>query len=91
MRQWLGGIERAWTLLSFDSLLALRQEPSAGRGRNGLRHGCLIDRGRRLGDMASRIEGFTKAYACELVISEAMPLASISAPPPRHEIKIRYR
>ena len=59
VRQWLGRTERAWTLLSFDSLLALRQEPSAGRGRNGLRHGCLDDRGRRLGDMASRIEGFT--------------------------------
>jgi hypothetical protein len=27
--QWLGGIEPAWTLLTFDSLRALRQEPSA--------------------------------------------------------------
>jgi hypothetical protein len=29
VRQWLDGIEPAWTLLTFDSLLALRQEPSA--------------------------------------------------------------
>jgi hypothetical protein len=29
VRQWLGRIEPAWTLLTFDSLRALRQEPSA--------------------------------------------------------------
>ncbi len=29
VRQWLDGIEPAWTLLTFDSLRALRQEPSA--------------------------------------------------------------
>src|SRR5262245_35720872 len=29
VRQWLNGIEPAWTLLTFDSLWALRQEPSA--------------------------------------------------------------
>src|SRR3984893_989040 len=29
VRQWLGGIEPAWTLLTFESLRALRQEPSA--------------------------------------------------------------
>src|SRR6266446_1686738 len=29
VRQWLDGGEPAWTLLSFDSLRALRQEPSA--------------------------------------------------------------
>ena len=29
VRQWLDGVEPAWTLLSFDSLRALRQEPSA--------------------------------------------------------------
>src|SRR3954447_392915 len=29
VRRWLDGIEPAWTLLTFDSLLALRQEPSA--------------------------------------------------------------
>jgi hypothetical protein len=29
MRQWLDGVEPAWTLLTFDSLRALRQEPSA--------------------------------------------------------------
>src|SRR6266702_8885557 len=31
VRQWLDGIEPAWTLLNFDSLRALRQEPSAGQ------------------------------------------------------------
>jgi hypothetical protein len=31
MRQWLGGIEPAWTLLTLDSLRALRQEPSAAQ------------------------------------------------------------
>ena len=31
MRKWLHGVEPAWTLLSFDSLRALRQEPSAGQ------------------------------------------------------------
>jgi hypothetical protein len=31
MRQWLDGVEPAWTLLSFISLLALRQDPSAHR------------------------------------------------------------
>jgi hypothetical protein len=31
VRQWLDGIEPAWTLLTFDSLRALRQEPSAGQ------------------------------------------------------------
>jgi hypothetical protein len=31
MRRWLGGIEPAWTLLTIDSLRALREEPSAGR------------------------------------------------------------
>ena len=29
VRQWLNGIEPAWTLLTFESLQALRQEPSA--------------------------------------------------------------
>jgi hypothetical protein len=29
VRQWLDGIEPAWTLLTFESLQALRQEPSA--------------------------------------------------------------
>src|SRR5260370_27103576 len=29
--QWLDGVETAWTLLTFDSLRALRQEPSAGQ------------------------------------------------------------
>jgi hypothetical protein len=29
VRQWLDGVEPAWTLLTFDSLQALRQEPSA--------------------------------------------------------------
>ena len=29
VRQWLNGIEPAWTLLTFESLRALRQEPSA--------------------------------------------------------------
>jgi exodeoxyribonuclease V alpha subunit len=31
VRQWLDGVEPAWTLLTFDSLRALRQEPSAVR------------------------------------------------------------
>jgi hypothetical protein len=31
VRQWLDGIEPAWTLLTFDTLRALRQEPSAAR------------------------------------------------------------
>jgi hypothetical protein len=30
VRQWLDGVEPAWTLLTVDSLRALRQEPSAG-------------------------------------------------------------
>jgi hypothetical protein len=29
VRQWLDGVEPAWTLLTFDSLRALRREPSA--------------------------------------------------------------
>jgi len=29
MRKWLDGVEPVWTLLTFDSLRALRQEPSA--------------------------------------------------------------
>ena len=29
MRQWLNGVEPAWTLLTFDGLRALRREPSA--------------------------------------------------------------
>ena len=29
MRKWLDGVDPAWTLLTFESLLALRQEPSA--------------------------------------------------------------
>jgi hypothetical protein len=31
VRQWLEGVEPAWTLLTFDTLRALRQEPSAVR------------------------------------------------------------
>ncbi len=31
VQQWLGGVEPAWTLLTFDSLRALRQEPSAAQ------------------------------------------------------------
>jgi hypothetical protein len=31
VRQWLDGVEPAWTLLDFDSLQALRQEPSASQ------------------------------------------------------------
>jgi adenylate cyclase len=42
---------------------------------------------------ASRIEGLTKTYACELVISEAVALrAGIDlSTAPRHEIEIRGR
>src|SRR5436305_12708821 len=29
VRKWLDGVEPAWTLLTFESLQALRQEPSA--------------------------------------------------------------
>jgi hypothetical protein len=29
--RWLDGVEPAWTLLTFESLRALRQEPSAGQ------------------------------------------------------------
>src|SRR6266487_145864 len=29
VRKWLDGVDPAWTLLTFDSLQALRQEPSA--------------------------------------------------------------
>jgi hypothetical protein len=29
VRQWLDGVEPAWTLLTFESLRALRHEPSA--------------------------------------------------------------
>jgi hypothetical protein len=29
VRQWLNGVEPAWTMLEFDSLNALRHEPSA--------------------------------------------------------------
>ena len=50
VRKWLDGIEPAWTLLTFDSLRALRQEPSAGvrsdRGGNGpVRFEESMDRG----------------------------------------------
>jgi len=31
VRRWLDGVEPAWTLLTFDSLRALRQEPSTGQ------------------------------------------------------------
>jgi hypothetical protein len=31
VRQWLDGVEPAWTLLTFESLRALRREPSAGQ------------------------------------------------------------
>src|SRR5690349_16797651 len=31
VREWLDGVEPAWTLLTFESLRALRQEPSAAR------------------------------------------------------------
>lgn len=31
VQRWLDGVEPAWTLLTFDSLLALRQEPSAAK------------------------------------------------------------
>jgi hypothetical protein len=31
VRQWLGGVEPAWTLLTFESLQALRQEPSVSQ------------------------------------------------------------
>ena len=31
VRQWLDGVEPAWTVLTFDSLRALRQQPSAGQ------------------------------------------------------------
>src|SRR5215203_2921796 len=33
VRKWLDGVEPAWTLLTFDSLRALRQEPSAVQTR----------------------------------------------------------
>jgi hypothetical protein len=31
VRRWLDGVQPAWTLLNFDSLRALRQEPSTGQ------------------------------------------------------------
>jgi hypothetical protein len=35
VRQWLGGVEPAWTLLTLDGLRALRQEPSAVQPLSG--------------------------------------------------------
>jgi len=32
VKKWLGGIEPAWTLLDYDSFVALRHPPSPGKG-----------------------------------------------------------
>jgi|SRR5450759_797643 hypothetical protein len=43
VRQWLDGVEPAWTLLTFDSLRALRQEPSAGQTTIRIAHDLSAD------------------------------------------------
>jgi hypothetical protein len=78
------GVERAWTLLSFDSLLALRQEPSAGRGRNGLWYGGLDHRGRRFRQTrrgASKPD--LRLRARDLRGRDAPAPISVPPPPPR--------
>ncbi|MGP0089102.1 MAG: hypothetical protein ACLPKB_03970 [Xanthobacteraceae bacterium] len=43
VRRWLAGVEPAWTLLTFDSLRALRQEPSAGRSAIRIANDLIVD------------------------------------------------
>jgi hypothetical protein len=43
VRKWLDGVEPAWTLLNFDSLRALRQEPSAGQTAIRIAAGLAAD------------------------------------------------
>ena len=43
VRQWLEGVEPAWTLLTFDSLRALRQEPSAGKSAIRIANDLSVD------------------------------------------------
>jgi hypothetical protein len=48
VRQWLDGVEPAWTLLTFDSLRALRQEPSASQTAIRIGNNLSTDAIRRL-------------------------------------------
>jgi len=43
VRRWLEGVEPAWTLLTFDSLRALRQEPSAGKSAIRIANDLSVD------------------------------------------------
>jgi hypothetical protein len=43
VRRWLDGVEPAWTLLTFDGLRALREEPSAGQSAIRIVHDLSAD------------------------------------------------
>jgi hypothetical protein len=43
VREWLDGVEPAWTLLTFESLRALRQEPSAAQTAIRIANDLSID------------------------------------------------
>ena len=43
VRTWLDGVEPAWVLLTFDSLRALRQEPSAAHGAIRIANTLAVD------------------------------------------------
>jgi hypothetical protein len=43
VRQWLDGVEPAWTLLTFDSLRALRREPSARQNAIRIANDLSVD------------------------------------------------
>jgi hypothetical protein len=47
VRKWLVGVEPAWTLLTFESLRALRQEPSAAQTAIRIANNLSADDGRR--------------------------------------------
>ena len=50
VQAWLDGVEPAWTLLTFESLLALRHEPSAIRTAIRIANDLSCRRDRRLTD-----------------------------------------
>jgi hypothetical protein len=84
VRPWLDGIEPAWTLLTFDGLRALRQEPSAAQTTIQIANDLSADEiaGSAVADWREMRRGIATADITRLAGVLKRPFWSAIATPP---------
>ena len=84
VRKWLDGVEPAWTLLTFESLRALRQEPSAAQTTIQIANDLSADEiaGSAVADWREMRRGIVTADITRLAGVLKRPFWSAIATPP---------